>query len=1072
MRISHGILGLACVAAFGVYWSCSTSSRLDGRSEALTTVGPPTAATIDVLTQRNDNGRTGANTSETLLSASGAGTITNTNFGELWRLPVDGQVAAQPLYVGNYTVAGHGSKNVLIVATMNNTVYAFDADSDSATSLWTYHADAPFVGYITNNKPTGHNAQAAGILSTPVIDKTRPVTGKPAGAIYAMEMIAQGTGSDFVLVEISLFDGSEVARSPRASQIAALAAAQFDPNSVLNRPGLLLSSGFIYAAFGSRAEPSSYRGWVLRFDVGTLQLASPGGFYQSTTGTGTAQAGGIWQAGSGLVADGAGNVYFTTGNGNFDPPTYCRAAQGASGAGYDPHATPNNCSVPILTQPGMPASTPIRDEDSIVKLDAALNRIAAYAPRGSIDPPGGFGQDFQTIEACDGDFGSAGPVLFSQTVGGTAINRLVAGGKTGQMFVLDPGAMSGRNPLDGTGAMTQAAFQGTVNAFISDPQCYDKGYVFGPHIHGSPAYLHTQTGGTSADYLFVWGEKDYPVRFTVSSGAVNPSGLRNTFVYDSLYTDGQPANGMPGGALSVSSNGSDLQSAIVWASVPSKGACGANDQCDIVQNQQLGIVTGDLLAFRASDMALIWGTRNFHAADSPDLSWGAHLSRSVHAYTKFMPPTVANGKVFVATSAFNVSVYGLRTAGTSNTASSFAWSACAGDLYSGDVDGDGADDLICHHRSGASAGNVDIAFGSHSGSLPRATTSQVLHWCYPSATTPDPRLYVGDFDGDGRADLLCHDFINGNDFIAYSNGGTTTPYDVASGADWTSVANGGYAWCRAGYSCKNSGHYGQSCVVGNGQPSDALCGNVAGSCQNDYELVPGDYNGDGHTDLMCHHTTSSVPLVIRTAQLGAGAGDGPFHQSFSWTSSFSWCFDNGTAGSAAIPWHDTLAAGDIDGDGLDDLLCHRPSDGFKFVAYNKMDRTGPPGSHPAPQFTGTDWSAALNWCDDFNLAGNSLDAVRLDDLDGDGLADMTCQNYSTGQQWVLYGNHVLRSAAPFHSVSDWSRPGAGWCNGTTGAFPSLVTGDIDGDGRKDFVCHDPAAGQEWYAYYPIVGMTR
>jgi hypothetical protein len=137
-----------------------------------------------------------------------------------------------------------------------------------------------------------------------------------------------------------------------------------------------------------------------------------------------------------------------------------------------------------------------------------------------------------------------------------------------------------------------------------------------------------------------------------------------------------------------------------------------------------------------------------------------------------------------------------------------------------------------------------------------------------------------------------------------------------------------------------------------------------------------------------------------------------------------------------------------------------------------MNRTGAPGSRPSAQFTGGDWSYPLNWCDDFDIAGHYLDALRLGDLDGDGMADVTCQNYSTGQEWVLYANHVLRAVGPYHVVTDWTRPGAGWCSGTPGAFPILLTADIDGDGRKDFVCHDQTTAQNWLAYYPVVGMTR
>src|SRR3979490_768744 len=77
----------------------------------------------DVVTYHNDNNRTGANRTETIL------TQTNANLqkvGKLFRLTVDSVVDAQPLYLSALTINGQ-SHNVLYVVTENDTVYAFDA---------------------------------------------------------------------------------------------------------------------------------------------------------------------------------------------------------------------------------------------------------------------------------------------------------------------------------------------------------------------------------------------------------------------------------------------------------------------------------------------------------------------------------------------------------------------------------------------------------------------------------------------------------------------------------------------------------------------------------------------------------------------------------------------------------------------------------------------------------------------------------------------------------------------------------------------------------------------------------
>src|SRR5262245_59498141 len=82
------------------------------------------ASAVDVLTQRNDKARTGATLAETTLTPAN---VASGQFGLLYSFPVDGQVYAQPLYVGNLTVAGR-TRNVVYVATEHNSVYAFDAD--------------------------------------------------------------------------------------------------------------------------------------------------------------------------------------------------------------------------------------------------------------------------------------------------------------------------------------------------------------------------------------------------------------------------------------------------------------------------------------------------------------------------------------------------------------------------------------------------------------------------------------------------------------------------------------------------------------------------------------------------------------------------------------------------------------------------------------------------------------------------------------------------------------------------------------------------------------------------------
>src|ERR1700722_9521036 len=83
-----------------------------------------------VLTGHNDAARSGQNLLETVLSPSN---VSSANFGLLHTLSVDGVVDAQPLYVPSLTIAS-ATHNVLYVATENDSLYAFDADT--GTQLW------------------------------------------------------------------------------------------------------------------------------------------------------------------------------------------------------------------------------------------------------------------------------------------------------------------------------------------------------------------------------------------------------------------------------------------------------------------------------------------------------------------------------------------------------------------------------------------------------------------------------------------------------------------------------------------------------------------------------------------------------------------------------------------------------------------------------------------------------------------------------------------------------------------------------------------------------------------------
>ena len=86
----------------------------------------------------------------------------------------------------------------------------------------------------------------------------------------------------------------------------------FDPLRENQRPGLLLSNGVVYFAFGSHGDHTPWHGWILGYNATTLQQVMD---YNATPND---NGGGIWQSGGGLATDATGNIYFTTSNGGFD----------------------------------------------------------------------------------------------------------------------------------------------------------------------------------------------------------------------------------------------------------------------------------------------------------------------------------------------------------------------------------------------------------------------------------------------------------------------------------------------------------------------------------------------------------------------------------------------------------------------------------------------------------------------------------------------------------------------------------------------------------------------------------
>jgi hypothetical protein len=499
--------------------------------------------TADVLTSRNNSGRTGVNAAETVLTPA---RVNPQTFGKLWTLYADGQVVAQPLYISGLAVETSGNPNTprvqgtfnaALIATMHNTVYLYDADAERpgpdgrtvplwATWLGKPRPGAPDIDMWAVNDPEW------GILSTPVVDPTKSV-------VYIVAWHDDGgAGQDYHyrLHALRLKDGTHVAPP------VLLDGPGLNPTKQKQRTGLLLSEGVLYITFGGDGS----RGLVLAYDATTLTRKA------AWASTPTGGDGGIWQAGQAPAVDSGGNVYLMTGNGTFDAHT--------GGSNYG---------------------------ESFVKLRLEGTQLVVkdyFTPCNA-----------EFLNSRDLDLGSSGPVLIP------GANLVFGGGKEGRLYLLST-ARLGKHVVP---LQPNATTCPNPNVLQDFPAALG-------HLHGSPVFWE----GTDGARIYVWGENDRLRAYRFVSRRI---------VTGPKLSQYRPPDGMPGGMLALSSKG--RTNGILWAVVPLDGDA----------NKFRG-VKGIVLALDAQDVSkALWTSEQSGTRDRLGL------------FARFVPPTIAGGKVFVAT---------------------------------------------------------------------------------------------------------------------------------------------------------------------------------------------------------------------------------------------------------------------------------------------------------------------------------------------------------------------------------------------------------------------------------------
>jgi hypothetical protein len=286
------------------------------------TVTSLATAQVNVTTAQYDIGRTGQNLNETILTTAN---VNATQFGKLFSQPVDGYVYAQPLYLSNIAVNGV-VHNVLFIATEHDSVYAFDADSNTgvnAAPLWqasmlaTSHGAA--AGATTVPWPPGSDiVHEVGITGTPVIDPT-------SNTLYVVSASVEGGSEVHRLHALDVTTGLEKFGGPVT--ISAIVSGTgidnvggtvtFNPPQEKQRAALLLLNGIVYVAYAAHEDRWPWHGWIMAYNASNLTRT--GVFNSSPNG----YAGGIWMSNTGLAADQLdtvnhpyGRMFVATGNGD------------------------------------------------------------------------------------------------------------------------------------------------------------------------------------------------------------------------------------------------------------------------------------------------------------------------------------------------------------------------------------------------------------------------------------------------------------------------------------------------------------------------------------------------------------------------------------------------------------------------------------------------------------------------------------------------------------------------------------------------------------------------------------
>ena len=579
-----------------------------------------------VLTRSYDNGRAGANLTETIFTPA---LVANKGLRRVRSFTIDDdpRIEAQPLYVPNLQMPDGNKHNVLFVASMANQIWAFDVDGNG---VWkTPTLGAPFRPARDPNGPRPTSTVIDnwginilwGILSTPVIDLDLnrmyfvnwrvQADGKLGMFAHQIDISTMQPIGQPIQLKAQLKDAHGNTAIGHNGGPVELQSTQKQRAALLLVP-LRGSHKTLFIATTGGENPGSPHGWMIAVDIDSFTQTAAWVSTPSTFG------GGIWHASQGPAADAQGNVYAITANGGY--------RQDHKNVIQDFNGKTDFAEAIIRlryqkTGPGQGTLT--LDDWYIPFLDSQRKADNNYNYR-------------------DQDLGSAAPVLPPDN------NLILGGGNDGLLYVLDRHNLGKKvadpsvlktPPIyvtyDGVGLPTSVP---NIDFQLGTGQNPSKTH----HLHGSPAYWN----GSAGPMIFTWGENESlrAWKLDPGSGVVSFVGKGAEVASAALAASPQGIGGMPGGMLAVSSNGNAPNTGIVWTLAPIDG--------DANHDVVAGIA-------RAYDATNLDPTPLDPLTPRLKMLWDSKRAGIDFNFSKFCTPVVAEGKLFVPTYDGRVDMYTL-----------------------------------------------------------------------------------------------------------------------------------------------------------------------------------------------------------------------------------------------------------------------------------------------------------------------------------------------------------------------------------------------------------------------------